>query len=158
MPILQKVIDATREEFADAIANGDGIYAVGYCFGGKYALLLAGEHPDTVMWGQAIQDEEKGMVKKGPYIKAGAIAHGTLVTVEDLSAIKVPMSMICIGGCFSSTSWTALIGPSEDDQLFPDDVREEGRKNLEGNKIEHEIHVYSGVPHGNPPHSHPTQT
>jgi dienelactone hydrolase len=39
------------------------IYAVGYCFGAKYVLLLAGEHPDTVAWGQASKDEEQGAVK-----------------------------------------------------------------------------------------------
>ncbi len=37
---------------------------------------------------------------------------------------------------------------SENDQVFPDDVREEGRKYLESKNIEHEIKVYSNVPHG----------
>ena len=76
MPILHKGIEGARAEFADAVASGDGMYGVGYCFGGKYVLLLAGEHPDTVMWGQAAKDEEQGMVQKGPVIKAGALAHG----------------------------------------------------------------------------------
>jgi dienelactone hydrolase len=35
LPILHKVIDAARDEFADAVANGGGIYSVGYCFGGR---------------------------------------------------------------------------------------------------------------------------
>ncbi|KAI9818303.1 MAG: hypothetical protein M1832_004421 [Thelocarpon impressellum] len=132
LPILHKVIDGTKDEFADAIANGGGVYSVGYCFGGRYTLLLGGEHPDTVAWGQAPKDEEEGVVSKGPTIKAGAIAHGTLVTAEDLKALKVPISMVCI----------------ENDQLFPDDTREEGRRHLESAKTEHEIKVYSGVPHG----------
>jgi len=78
MPLLQKVVEGAKEEFADAVANGDGIYAVGYCFGAKYVLLLGGEHPDTVAWGQAPAgtDEEQGVVKKAPLIKAGAVAHG----------------------------------------------------------------------------------
>lgn len=76
LPLLHKVIDGAKEEFADAVANGGGIYAVGYCFGGKYVLLLAGERPDTVMRGQAVKDEEAGVVKSGPLIKAGALAHG----------------------------------------------------------------------------------
>ena len=38
----------------------------------------------------------------------------------------------------------------ENDQLFPDDVREAGKKYLEENKVEHEIRVYSGMPHGTP--------
>ena len=50
LPILYKVLDAAKEEFADAIANGGGIYAAGYCFGAKYALLLAGEDPGKGLW------------------------------------------------------------------------------------------------------------
>ena len=76
LPLLNKVIDGAKEEFADAVANGGGLYAVGYCFGGKYVLLLGSELPDTVAKGQAVKDEERGMVKSGPKIKAGAIAHG----------------------------------------------------------------------------------
>lgn len=72
------------------------------------------------------------MVKAGPMIKAGALAHGTLITKEDLEAIKPPISMACV----------------ENDQLFPDDVRTAGQEHLEKEKIEHEVKVYSGVPHG----------
>ena len=36
----------------------------------------------------------------------------------------------------------------ENDQLFPDHVRTEGQKILKENHVEHEIHVYPGVPHG----------
>jgi len=76
LPVIQKVIDGAKEEFADAVANGGGIYAAGYCFGGKYVLLLGSDLPDTVADGQATKDEEQGMAKSGPQIKAGAIAHG----------------------------------------------------------------------------------
>jgi hypothetical protein len=37
---------------------------------------------------------------------------------------------------------------TEDDQLFPEEILEEGRKYLEANNIEHEIRTYPGVPHG----------
>ena len=37
---------------------------------------------------------------------------------------------------------------TENDQLFPDDIREAGKKHLEEKQIEHEIKVYPGVPHG----------
>jgi len=94
--------------------------------------LLGSELPDTVAHGQAAKDEEAGMVKAGPMIKAGALAHGTLITKEDLEAIKPPISMACV----------------ENDQLFPDDVRTAGQEHLEKEKIEHEVKVYSGVPHG----------
>ncbi|KAL9018770.1 MAG: hypothetical protein Q9185_003924 [Variospora sp. 1 TL-2023] len=37
---------------------------------------------------------------------------------------------------------------TENDQLFPDDIRAEGQKWLVDNKVPHEIQVFSGVPHG----------
>lgn len=95
-------------------------------------LLLAGEKPDTVMWGQQVKDEEAGVVKKGPYIKAGAIAHATLVTREDFEGTKSPLAFICV----------------ENDQLFADEIKEHGEKHLKENNIECEFKTYSGVPHG----------
>lgn len=132
LPLLHKVIEGIKDEFADAVANGDGIYAVGYCFGGKYVLLLGSELPDTVAKGQATKDEEQGVIKRGPQIKAGAIAHGTLITKEDIEGIEVPVSLVC----------------TENDQLFPDDIRAEGQKFLVDNEKPHEIQVFPGVPHG----------
>ena len=78
LPIIQKVLEGAKEEFADAVANGGGVYAVGYCVGGKYVILLGSELPDTVAKGQAVKDEEQGMAKMSPQIKAGAIAHGEI--------------------------------------------------------------------------------
>ena len=133
LPLLHKVIDGAKEEFADAVANGGGIYGVGYCFGGKYICLLASELPDDVAHGQAQpKDEEAGMVKTGPLIKVGALAHGTLVTKEDLESIKSPICMACV----------------ENDQLFPEEIRKAGQEALEKNKVEHDVKVYSDVPHG----------
>lgn len=116
LPILHKVIDAVKDEFADAIANGGGIYSVGYCFGGRMVLLLAGKKAERRMslWGQRQTDEESGIVEKGPYIKAGAIAHATLIEREDFQGAEAPLSFICV----------------EDDQLFPNDVREYGENYL----------------------------
>jgi dienelactone hydrolase len=76
LPIIKKVIEGAKEEFADAVANGGGVYAVGYCFGGKYVLLLGSNLVDATAEGQVIKDEEQGVVKAGPLIKAGALAHG----------------------------------------------------------------------------------
>jgi len=132
LPIIHKVIDAAKDEFADAVANGGGIYAVGYCFGGRMVLLLAGEKPDKPLWGQSANDEEAGIVAKGPYIKAGAIAHATLVTKEDFEGTKAPLAFSVV----------------ENDQLFPEEVREAGEKYLQENGVEHEFKTYSGVPHG----------
>lgn len=132
VPLLQKVIEGAREEFADSVANGEGVYAVGYCFGGKYVFLLGSEIPDTVAQSEKLGDGESGTVKKQPMIKAGALAHGTMVTLEDIENVKVPISMVCV----------------ESDQLFPDEVRTEGQKKLEEQKVEHEVELYSGMPHG----------
>ncbi|MCJ1225697.1 hypothetical protein MMC12_002346 [Toensbergia leucococca] len=132
LPILQKVVEGAKEEFADAVANGGGVYAAGYCFGGKYVLLLGAEILDTVAHGQALRDEEQGMAKSGPLIKAGALAHGTSITKDDIEGIQVPVTMVC----------------TENDQLFPDDVRIAGQNFLEEKQVEHEIKVFPGVPHG----------
>lgn len=75
LPVLRKVIAGAKEEFADAVANGGGVYAVGYCFGGKYVLLLGSELPDFGHR-RAIQDEERDATLSAPLIKAGAVAHG----------------------------------------------------------------------------------
>jgi dienelactone hydrolase len=133
LPILHKVLDAAKEEFADAIANGGGVYAVGYCFGAKYVLLLAGENPDKLLWMEETPGQaEEGKIRKGPFIKAGAVAHGTQVTPDDIGAVKVPMSIICV----------------EDDPLFPDEIRQAGEDILGKSGVEHEVKVYPGVPHG----------
>lgn len=114
LPLLHKVIEGAKDEFADAVANGDGIYAVGYCFGGRYVLLLGAELPDTVAKGHAAKDEEQGVVKTGPQIKAGAIAHGrtpytgfehsialqcpgTQIMKDDIEGLKIPVTMACTG-------------------------------------------------------------
>ena len=125
MPRLLKVIESAKEEFADAIANGGGIYAVGYCVGAKYALLLAGEHIDDAEEGEA--------VKQGPLIKAGAIAHAAQVTPDDIAAVKVPVYLICV----------------ENDPLFPVEVLQAGIEILEKNQVVHEVKIYPQVPHGN---------
>ena len=94
MPILRKVIEGAKEEFADAIASGGGLYAVGYCFGAKYVLLLGA---DAAADAAPAKDEEQGLAKAEPIIKVGAIAHGTLIEPRDLENVKVPITMVCVG-------------------------------------------------------------
>jgi len=134
LPILQKALEGAREAYGDALANGGGIYGAGYCFGAKYILLLSGRLPDTVAWGQKAvgTDEEAGVVIKGPELRAGVIAHGTMVTKEDVGCVRIPMLMICV----------------KNDPLFPDDVREQGKTAWELSGIEHDVKVFSDVPHG----------
>ncbi|KAI9888735.1 MAG: hypothetical protein M1814_006467 [Vezdaea aestivalis] len=130
IPILEKVIAEAKGEFADAISFGGGIYAVGYCFGGKFVLSLCGRPSNQQHIPKDI--EEGVLAEESPLVKAGALAHGTLVTIEDIQGVISPVSLICIN----------------DDQLFPDEVREEGVKFLKENKIPHEVEIYPNVPHG----------
>ncbi|KAK3644443.1 hypothetical protein LTR56_009695 [Elasticomyces elasticus] len=134
LPILHAVISSVKEEYADAVSSGGGIYAVGYCFGAKYVLLLAAELEKDVVSGQRAPETqaEEGMVKQGPQIKCGAIAHGTQITVSELAGVSVPMCVVAV----------------KEDSLFPDHVREEGVEAMQKNGLEHEVKVYEGVPHG----------
>lgn len=168
MPILKKVLEGVRDEFADAVAYGGGIYAAGYCIGGRYVLLLAREETHaprktsmserlgglTLPWahkpappavaptdlgssGESTQsgdglDANRQNKTSGPWIKAGAIAHATLVSKEDFKGLKVPITMVSV----------------ENDPVFPDDVRMSGEDYMSKNNIEHEVQVYPGVPHG----------
>lgn len=128
------MITSVKEEFADAVANGGGIYAVGYCFGARYVLLLGSELDQNTIEGQKSPEAqaEEGMVKQGPQIKVGAIAHGTQISKEEIENTSVPVCIVAVEG----------------DSLFPDEVREDGKKALEKKGLEHEVKVYPGVPHG----------
>jgi dienelactone hydrolase len=134
MPRLLKVIETAKDEFADAVANGGGIYAVGYCVGAKYVLLLAGEQAEDAAWAQQKTDSthEQGVGTHGPLIKAGAIAHAAQVTPDDLAGVKVPMYFICV----------------QNDPLFPEEQLQAGIEALEKSTVEHEFKIYPEVPHG----------
>ena len=141
MPLLTKVLDACKDEFADAVANGGGVYAVGYCFGGRYVLLLAAERPAhpqgggiSLPWAtKKPADEEANTASTvGPFIKVGVVAHATLVSTEDFAGLKAPVSLVCV----------------ENDPMFPDEVRTAGEDHMTKHNVEHEVQVYPGVPHG----------
>lgn len=195
LPLLKKVITGAKEEFADAVSYGSGIYACGYCFGARYVLLLGAELPKAVGKEQAPGDDESGAEDVAPVIKVGAIAHGivasfalrrrtlkhlvgTSVSKQDIEGVKIPVSMVCVGKYLAfpcpASCWnhhacdltldvyhpslvtkltTSCVTNVENDQLFPDEVREAGKAHLEAKKIEHEIKVYPRVPHGKSPHS-----
>ncbi|KAK4104291.1 alpha/beta-hydrolase [Parathielavia hyrcaniae] len=143
MPVLDKVLDGAGDEFADAVSRGGGVYAVGYCFGARYVLLLAAEKKGGSRQqrqgqgqgggdgdGDGDVDEEAGVV--APRIRAGALAHPTLVSRGDWEGLRAPVSVVCV----------------EHDPLFPDEVRIAGEEYMSGHGVEHEVQVYPGVPHG----------
>ena len=127
VPIIDKALEGAREQFADAVANGGGVYGVGYCVGAKYLLLLLGSQKR-----QSVGDEEKAGDAKEPTLKAGALAHGAMITKEDLEAVRMPLAMVCVS----------------EDNLFPDEIREQGKAVLELNSVVHDVRVFEGVPHG----------
>ena len=131
LPVLQKFVTGAKEEFADAVAYGGGIYIVGYCIGAKYALLVGSDLPDTEAHGQS-SETELGVVTKVSEIKAVAIAHGTMIAASDFEKIRVPLTVVSV----------------ENDPLFPKDVQDAGLKHLEEKKISHTTETYSGVQHG----------
>lgn len=133
MPILHKVIEAAKDQYADSVKHGDGIYAVGYCVGGRFVMLLAKGTE------KASADEESGNVKSGPHIRAGVVAHAASVIPEDFEDIKAPLSFVCV----------------EDDPLFPDTVRSTGEDKMSDAQLEHEVQVYPRVPHGKHPKRSP---
>lgn len=126
LPILHKVLDGARDQYADAVKHGDGIYAVGYCVGARFVLLLAKQSK------AAQGDEEAAMTATGPHIKVGALAHAASVQHEDFDDLSVPLSFVCV----------------EDDPLFSDEVRTHGEDAMSKANLEHEVQVYPGVPHG----------
>ncbi|KAL2196508.1 Alpha/Beta hydrolase protein [Corynascus similis CBS 632.67] len=134
MPILEKVLEGARDEFADAVSHGNGVYAVGYCFGARYVLLLAAERParSGQQQRQGRDEEANRPATVPPQIKAGALAHATLVSKGDFVGLKAPLSVVCV----------------EDDPVFPDEVRIAGEEYMSENGVEHEVQVYPGVPHG----------
>jgi len=130
MPRLKKVVEGVREQFADAVANGGGIYGVGYCSGAKYIVLLCGENPYS--GSQAHKSGEVGKMQQGPELKCGVIAHGTLVTKEDLQAVRTPMTIISL----------------RDDPVFPEEVIVAGRESFRKHGLRHKVEFYDDVPHG----------
>jgi dienelactone hydrolase len=148
LPILRRALSGIKEEFADAVSHGGGVHAVGYCFGAKYVLLLAAAATDakstttTTTTTTTNEDPakqtpsdsqiEQGHARSAPEIAVAAIAHGTQITLSDLENCAVPLSIVAV----------------EDDSLFPDEIREAGVKALAEKKVEHEVEVFPGVPHG----------
>lgn len=94
-------------------------------------MLLGSDLSQAALEGKPDQDEE-GMVKKGPQIKVGAIAHGTLITKDDMAGIIKPLTVVAV----------------KDDPLFPETVLEDGRKAIAERQQELEVETYPDVPHG----------
>ncbi|CCH41404.1 Carboxymethylenebutenolidase [Wickerhamomyces ciferrii] len=84
---------------------------IGYCFGAKYVV-------------QQLTNSTK--------ITTGAIAHPSLVTIDEVSKITKPI----------------LISSAETDQMFTDDLRKQTESKLKEIKARYQIDLFSGVSHG----------
>ncbi|KAI5818604.1 Alpha/Beta hydrolase protein [Pyronema omphalodes] len=103
-PIVEQVLKGIKEELKPS-----KIAAVGYCYGAKYVTrLLAGE------------------------IDVGFTAHPSFVEIEELAAIKGPLS----------------IAAAETDSIFTTELRHESEAKLAEIKATYQINLYSGVSHG----------
>jgi dienelactone hydrolase len=138
LPRLTSVLDAVKDEFADAAQAGEGVYCVGVSVGGRHALLLASELGADVLQGQkevsqeAAAKVEEGTIRRGPAVKAAVILHGATIEREDFSSVKSPIGLLSV----------------DEDPLFSDEVREAGIKSLKEKGIDVQEWIYPGVPHG----------
>ncbi|KAK9469479.1 dienelactone hydrolase [Lipomyces arxii] len=105
-PIIEKTIAYCKANFPSVSA----FYAVGYCYGAKYVVRLLGA--GTIL--------------------AGYIAHPSLVTAEELKAIKNPLS----------------IAAAETDHIFTVEKRHESEAILLDMKATYYIAIYSQCVHG----------
>ena len=84
---------------------------VGYCFGAKYAIQQLAE---------------------GKYATAGAVAHPSFVTIDEVAAITKPI----------------IISASEIDSIFTVELRHETEKKLSEIGARYQIDLFSKVSHG----------
>lgn len=87
------------------------VFGIGYCFGAKCTV--------------------QNLAKDG-YLTAGAIAHPSLVSVEEVEAITKPI----------------LISAALDDIVFPEDLRNKTVSILAANEVRFQLDLFQGVSHG----------
>jgi dienelactone hydrolase len=133
------------------------IGAAGFCWGGKYTILLAGDAPSSRVhgWtapasasasaggveGQQVAGLGPGAVTQtlSPLINAAFTAHPSNVDVpREVPAVKIPLS-VCIGD-------TDLAMPSKQIQYMKSTLEGLSKKEVDG--VEHEVVVLPGAKHG----------
>ncbi|KAK9476227.1 dienelactone hydrolase [Lipomyces japonicus] len=105
-PVINKAFDLIKASYPSVTE----IHAVGYCFGAKYVVRLLGEGR----------------------INSGFVAHPSLITEDELKAIKGPLS----------------IAAAETDHIFPAEKRHLSEQILIDIKATYFLSLYSGVTHG----------
>ncbi|KAH8694368.1 esterase/lipase [Ilyonectria robusta] len=113
IPHIAETVDpvvAASLKFLKEKYNPKKVAAVGYCFGAKYVVRGLGS---------------------GSF-DAGYIAHPAMVSMEELEAIKGPLS----------------IAAAEVDDIFPTNLRHDSEAVLLKTGTPYQLNVYSGVNHG----------
>lgn len=106
-PLFKGFLSHLRETLGKSIYIG----SIGYCFGGKFVIQ------------ELAQD---GL------LDAGAVAHPSFVTIEEVAAIKKPL----------------LISAAETDPIFPAELRRQTEDKLAEIKARYQLDLFSGVEHG----------
>ena len=106
-PIINGFINKVKTELKPQFLG-----AIGYCFGAKYTI--------------------RNMTETGP-LDAGAIAHPSFVTIEEVQAIRKPL----------------IISAAEIDPIFTTELRHQTEVELAKlDGVRYEITVFSGTTHG----------
>lgn len=106
-PIYSGFLTKLREEKGSSAFIG----SIGYCFGAKYVIQ---------------QLSAEGV------LDAGAIAHPSFVSIDEVAAIKKPL----------------LIAAAETDHIFSVELRHQTEIKLAEIKARYQLTLYSGVSHG----------
>lgn len=104
-PLLDAVLDDLKKNH-----GVKRVGATGYCWGGKYCFVLASQHK----------------------IDACVVAHPSVVKIEDLDNINVPVLANC----------------AESDFIFPESLKSQCQTKLQGLGVTHEFSTYPGTTHG----------
>lgn len=96
---------------AHASGKFDFIGVVGYCFGAKYAIQ---------------------QIANGKYASAGAVAHPSLVTIEEVAAVTKPL----------------IISAAEVDPVFSAELRHQTEAKLQEVGATYQLDLFSKVSHG----------
>lgn len=105
-------LDSVLKDLHEKYPSVKKVGAQGYCWGGKYSVIL-GSKPDE--------------------IAAVAMAHPSLITIEEVGAIKVPSLWCC----------------AEKDSSFSDKLRKQSEEILAKSvELESTFKIYEGTEHG----------
>jgi dienelactone hydrolase len=102
------------DSFLEKLSKGEEfefLGLVGYCFGAKYVI-------------QQLTSNTK--------VTAGAVAHPSFVTIEEVAAIEKPI----------------LISAAEIDSIFTEDLRHLTESKLKEIGVDYQIDLFGGVTHG----------